>query len=299
MRRSLLLLGSLLAPTLSWAQDLEPRAFSAAPVGLNIAALGYGYNTGDLLFGQEIPIENASAKLNTITSLYVRTIDFFGASAKLGATVPFAWGTYRGQMNGIDTSTTRAGFADPKVLLTVSFVGAPALAPREYSRFREGTVAGASLMVSIPVGQYDPSKLVNLGTNRWAFRPRIGASHATGKWTFELFADVWLFTTNPEQLGFTVEQDPIWAVQGHVIYSFRPGLWLGLDAGFGEGGNTTVDGVQTNNQQENTLLGGTLAVPVSRRGAFKLVYSTGVSTRVGADFDTFQVFYQYRWGAGL
>ena len=293
----MLLAGMFLATGAS-AQQLEPRAFSAVPVGLNFALLGYGYNTGDLLFGQDIPIEDATAKLNTITSAYVRTLGFFGASAKLAVIAPFAWGTYRGKLSGIDTSTTRTGFIDPKVQLAVNFLGAPAQTLREFAGFHEGTVAGAALMVSVPVGQYDPSKIVNLGTNRWAFRPRIGASHTTGKWTVELFGDVWLFLDNPDQFGDVVAQDPIWAIQSHVIYSFRPGFWLGFDAGYGTGGNTTVGGVQKNNQQENTLLAGTMAVPVSKRGAFKFVYSTGVSTRLGADFDTFQVFYQYRWGGG-
>jgi hypothetical protein len=281
------------------AQNLEPRAFSVAPVGVNFALLGYGYNTGDLLFGQDIPIEDATAKLNTLTAAFVRTIDFFGVSAKVGISAPFAWGDYRGIYTGIDTTTSRTGFVDPKVFLAVSFLGAPALNLRDFASYREGTVAGASLMVSVPVGQYDPSKLINLGSNRWAVRPRIGASHATGKWTFEAFGDVWLFSDNPNLLGFVVEQDPIWAVQGHVIYSFKPSLWLGFDAGYGWGGNTTIDGVVKDNRQENSLLAGTLAVPVSRRTSLKFVYSTGVSTRLGADFDTFQVFYQYRWGGGL
>ena len=289
----------MLLATTARAQQLEPRAFSAAPVGLNIAALGYGYNTGDLLFGQDIPIEDASAKLNTLTGLYVRTIDFFGASAKLSAIVPFAWGTYRGRVTGIDTSTSRTGFADPRVQLAVSFLGAPAQTPREFAGFHEGTVAGASLFVTIPVGQYDPSKIVNLGTNRWSFRPRIGLSHTAGKLTLELFGDVWLFANNPDQFGEVVKQDPIWAIQSHVIYSFRPGFWLGFDAGYGTGGNTTVGGVPKNNPQENTLLAGTLAVPINRRVSLKFAYVTGVSTRLGADFDTFQVFYQYRWGGGL
>jgi len=261
--------------------------------------LGYGYNTGDLLFGQDIPIEEATAKLNTITPAYVRTLGLFGVSAKLAVIAPFAWGTYRGKLSGIDTSTTRTGFTDPKVQLAVSFLGAPAQTLREFAGFREGTVAGAALMVNVPVGQYDPSKIVNLGSNRWAFRPRIGASHTSGKWTVELFGDVWLFLDNPDQFGAVVAQEPIWAIQSHVIYSFRPGFWVGFDAGYGTGGNTTVGGVQKNNQQENTLLAGTLAVPVSKRGAFKLIYSTGVSTRLGADFDTIQVFYQYRWGGGM
>ena len=191
MHRPILLLASifLILATTARAQQLEPRAFSAAPVGLNFALIGYGYNTGDLLFGQDIPIEDATAQVNTISGIYVRTLNFFGSSAKLSVISPFAWGTYRGKLTGIDTSTTRTGFIDPKAQLAVSFLGAPAKTLREFAGFHEGTVAGAALMVSVPVGQYDPSKIVNLGTNRWAFRPRIGASHTAGKLTVELFEE--------------------------------------------------------------------------------------------------------------
>ncbi len=281
------------------AQDLEPRAFSAAPVGVNFAMLGYGYSTGDLLFDQALNIDDARAQINNLTGLYVRTIDFFGASSKLAILAPFVWGTWEGSLAGQDTSTTRRGFADPRIQLAVSFLGAPAQTPREFSGFREKTVAGASLMVIVPLGQYDSSKLINLGTNRWSFRPRIGVSQASGKWIFELFGDVWLFTRNPDLRGAVIEQDPIWAIQGDVIYTFRPGLWLGFNAGYGKGGQSIVNGVGKNNPQESTRLAGTLSVPVARRHSFKFVYSTGVSARFGADLDTFQVFYQYRWGAGL
>ena len=288
----------LSAPNLA-AQDLEPRSFAAAPVGLNFALLGYGYSTGDLLFDQALDIEDARARVNTMTGFYVRTLNLFGASSKLAIVAPFVSGTWEGSLSGVDTSTTRTGFADPRVQLAVSFIGAPAKTLQEFRGYREGTVAGASLMVVVPLGQYDSSKLINLGTNRWAFRPRLGVTQTTGKWIFELFGDVWLFTKNQDLRGAVVEQDPIWTIQGHIIHNFRPGLWLGLDAGYGKGGQAIVNGVPRDNTQESTRLAGTLSVPVARRHSFKFVYSTGVSARFGADLDTFQVIYQYRWGGGL
>lgn len=281
------------------AQDLEPRSFAAAPTGVNFALLGYGYSNGDLLFDQALNIDNARARVNNLTGFYVRTLSFFGASSKLALLAPFVWGTWEGTLAGTDTSTSRRSFADPRAQLAVSFIGAPAKTLKDFAGFREGTVAGASLMVVVPLGQYDSSKLINLGANRWAFRPRLGVTQTTGKWIFELFGDVWLFTRNPDLRGAVVEQEPIWTLQGHIIYNFKPGLWLGLDAGYGKGGQSIVNGVEKDNPQESTRVAGTLSVPVARRHSFKFVYSTGVSARFGADLDTFQVIYQYRWGGGL
>jgi hypothetical protein len=282
------------------AQDLEPRAFSPAPVGLNIAVLAAGYSKGNVLFDDALPVEDVTADVGSISALYVRTLDFFGLSSKVAFLAPFAWGDWEGQLEGQDTSTSRSGFADPRITIAVSFIGAPALSLREFTAFREGTVVGVSLHVIIPLGQYDPGLLINLGSNRWAFKPRLGISHTAGRWTLEAFGSLWLFSENTDFFGGqTLEQDPLWTVQGHLIYSFRPGLWLGLDAGYGDGGKTTLDGVEKDDIKRNTRLGGVLALPLSRRHSLKLVYVSGFSTRLGADYDTVQLAYQYRWGGGL
>ena len=186
-----------------------------------------------------------------------------------------------------------------RVQIAVNFIGAPALAARELATYRETTVVGVALQIVAPSGEYYPDKLVNLGSNRWAFRPRIGVSHTAGRWTLEAYGDVWLYTDNTDFLGgMTLEQDPFWVVQGHVLYTFRRGLWLGVNAGFANGGRTTVDG-EEKDFQENTRLGATLSIPLGRRHALKLVYVGGIATRLGADFDTFNLAYQYRWGGGL
>jgi hypothetical protein len=282
------------------AQDLEPRAFSPAPVGMNFALVGYGYGEGNVFFDKALPVEDATGVLHSATVGYLRTLDLFGATAKLGAVFPFAWGDYTGLWLEQPAKASRRGFADPFVSFAVNFVGAPARTLRELATYRERTVVGVSLLTSIPIGQYDPTKLINLGSNRWAFRGRFGASQRLGRWNLELMAELWGFTRNPEAFGgVTISQDPILTVQVNVIHQFKRGFWLGAGFGYGEGGQTTVSGVEKDTRQVNKRFGATLVYPINFRHSLKLTYLNSISTLVGADFDKVGLSWQVRWGGGL
>ena len=167
------------------AQDLEPRAFSPAPVSVNFAAVGYGYSFGNVLLDPSIPLEDGTGKVHSLIAAYVRTFSFLGMSAKADAIVPVAIGDWEGRLAGQDTSRSASGMGDPTVRLSVNFVGAPALEMPRFMTYRQGTVVGASLRISMPLGQYDNTKLINLGTNRWTFAPRIGVSRRAGHWNLE------------------------------------------------------------------------------------------------------------------
>jgi hypothetical protein len=111
---------------------------------------------------------------------------------------------------------------------------------------------------------------------------------------------VTLYTDNRNFLdGKTRAQAPLYSVQGHVIYSLPYGIWVGVDGTYYTGGRTTIDGVEDDDVQQNSRLGVTIALPVDRHHAVKLYASTGASTRVGGDFDTAGIIWQYRWGGGL
>jgi hypothetical protein len=189
---------------------------------------------------------------------------------------------------------------DPRFRFSYNFYGAPAVSLQEFAGYEQDVIVGASVQVSVPMGQYDPSRLVNVGANRWWVKPEIGASKEIGKLTLELNGSATYYTDNDNFFGgHTRQQDPIYAVQGHVIYGFSHGIWAALDATYYWGGQTTVDGVTGNDLQRNSRGGVTVALPVSRYNSVKLYASTGVSTRTGSDFDTFGIAWQTRWGAGL
>src|SRR5262249_55303415 len=124
-----------------------------------------------------------------------------------------------------------SGFADPRFRFSVNFFGAPALSAKEFASYRQDLIVGASLQVAAPWGQYDDSKLANIGTNRWAFKPELGVSKAWESWIFEIAPSVTLYTDNHDFLnGGTVTQAPLYAVQGHLIHNFPHGIWAALDA---------------------------------------------------------------------
>jgi hypothetical protein len=152
------------------------------------------------------------------------------------------------------------------------------------------------MTISVPLGQYDPNLLVNIGANRWAFRPEIGISRSVRSWVLELDLGSWFFLPNSNFFHRQIrEQAPIGSVQAHVSYTFRPGLWLALDGTYYTGGRTHVNGVRGDDLQQNSRLGTTLALPVTRAQSLKLSYSRGAITRVGNNFTSLGVSYQLRW----
>ena len=132
----------------------------------------------------------------------------------------------------------------PRLSMTVNFVGAPALPLSEYRNYSQNLIVGASFQVYMPLSQYDPEKLVNIGTNRFTFKPELGISKAFGRLSLELATGIAFFTANDDFYGGkTRSQAPITSIQGHAVYGFKGGIWVAFDANFYWGGRTTVDGV--------------------------------------------------------
>jgi hypothetical protein len=282
------------------AQDIEPRAYSNAPVGVNFLIAGYAYTRGGLSFDSSLPITDPNLHTSNAVVAYARVLDLWGMSAKFDATVPYAWLSGTADYNGQTVERTVSGFANPAFRLSVNLYGAPALTLKEFAAWEQDLIIGASLRVVAPWSQYDDSKLVNIGTNRWSFKPEVGISKALGPWTLEGTAAVTLFTDNHDFFGGNaVSQDPLYSLQGHVIYGFRSGIWGSLDATYFAGGRTTVNGTLNNDLQQNWRLGGTLAFPVNRENSIKFYASSGVSARTGNSYDLIGVAWQYRWGGGL
>jgi hypothetical protein len=278
------------------AQQLEPRAYSPAPVGANFFGAAYANSQGDVVFDPSLPFKNVSANVNTAGLFYSGTLGLWGRGASLGASLPYSWGVIQGDVGETFNRITRSGLGDAGIRFACNIVGGPALSPKEFAARKPTTTFGASLTVTAPTGQYDGAKLINIGTNRWAFKPELGVSQPLGKLWLEFYAGVWFFTTNHDFFGGqTRQQDPMAAVQAHLSYTFIPRLWLALDGTWYGGGETTVDGVAGADRQNNSRVGLTLAVPVSKAHALKFGYARGATTRIGAKLDTISVAWQFLW----
>jgi len=299
---SAVLLGAacLLVPLAAPAQELEPRAYFNVPIGLNFLAVGYAYSKGGLATDPSLPVEDAHLKINTGLMAYVRSLDFWGQSGKVDIIVPYSGLSGTALVAGQPASRDVNGFGDPRLRLAVNFYGAPSLGLAEFRSYDQDLVIGGSVQVSVPVGQYDPSRAVNLGANRWSAKPDIGFLKAFGSFTADLTAGVTFFSTNHDFFGGqTVEKDPMYSIQANLSYNFPGGIWASLGSTFYSGGRTTVNGVRKDDALGNSRFGLTVSVPIDRHFSVKFNASSGISTRTGSDFDTVGVVGQYRWGAGL
>jgi len=282
------------------AQEIEPRAYSNAPIGVNFAIAGYAYTQGAVPFDASLPVKNAQLKTSNAVLAYARVFDVWGQSGKFDAIVPYTGLSGTAEVAGQPFERNVTGFADPRFRLSVNLYGAPALTLQEFRNFEQDLIIGASLQVSVPASQYDSSRVVNIGTHRWSFRPEVGISKAVGPWTLEFQAAATLFTDNRDFYGgHTRSQDPIYSLQGHVIYGFRSGVWASLDATTFAGGRTTLNGVRGDDRQQNWRVGGTLAFPVDVHHSIKIYASSGVSARTDNNYDLIGIAWQYRWGDGL
>jgi hypothetical protein len=278
------------------AQDLAPAAYTPAPIRLNILTFLASFNKGDVTFDPALPIENAHATIGAGAIGLTRSFGLAGRSANISVAVPYGNGHIEGLVLGEPRQRSPAGLADLAVRLAVNLYGARAMTAQEFAAYKPSTIVGASLTVGIPVGVYDSTKAINIGTNRWAFKPEIGVSRRAGAWTFEGDLAMVFFTDNTNFFnGGLYEQAPIVAAQGHVIRTFKPGLWAAFDANFWRGGRPTTNGVPGSELQKNSRVGATLALPIKRQHQLRVAFSFGAYTRLGGDFKALGVSYSYVW----
>ncbi len=280
--------------------DIEPRSYANIPVGINFLLAGYSYMNGNVAFAPALPIDNAKLETHSSVFAYVRSLDIWGKSGKVDIIIPEAWLSGTAEVSGQQQDRQIAGFTDPLFRFYVNLYGAPALSMKEFAKYQQDTILGVSLAVTPPGGQYDPSRLVNIGTNRWSIKPEMGISKAWGPLTAEAAAGVFVFTDNHQPFrGGTLEQAPLYNLQGHLIYNFTPGIWGAFDANYFAGGRTTMDNKTADTLQQNWRVGGTLAFPLSKQHSIKLYGNTGVYSRTGSNFDLIGIAWQFRWGEGL
>ncbi|HSB96107.1 MAG TPA: transporter, partial [Spongiibacteraceae bacterium] len=223
-----------------------------------------------------------------------------GQSAKIDLIAPYTDLSGSAKFNGAPLERNVTGFADPKIRLSVNFIGAPVLDLKQFANYRQDLIVGGSLQIGLPLGQYADTRLINIGSNRWSLRPELGVSKTRERWTLELATGATFYTDNDDFYGGKRrEQAPIYSTQGHLIYNFRNGWWVSLDATYFEGGSTTIDGLDKRDLQQNWRGGLTLAIPIDRQNSVKLYASNGVAARTGNEFDLFGLAWQHRWGGGL
>jgi hypothetical protein len=287
---AVILLFSLARPGV--AQELEPRRWSHLPIDTNFATVGYAYTNGDIAFDPVLAIEGASMEMHTGAAGYIRTFELFARSARIDVIQGFRNGLWSGLLDGVPTSISRTGWVDTVGRFAINLYGAPPLQEDAYAAYRAVTVVetliGIALTVQLPTGDYMSDRLINLGNNRYMVRPELGVMHNRGRWSFEVTAGVALFTDNDEFFnGNRLEQDPMFGLQGHIIYTFRPGLWAAISGGYERGSMSKVNGVTKDDRKQTLLFSASVGYSITPEWGVKLVYvGTRKSGLIGIDADS-------------
>jgi hypothetical protein len=286
------------------AQDLTPRAYVVTPVRTNAVTASFIYNDGELVFEGTVPIVDSRGRLSVPALSLYHSFRLLGRSANVAATLPYGHGTFTGTLGATEIEAYRSGLLDSVYRLSVNLLGAPAMEMSDFRKWRQKHLLGASLKIVAPTGQYDPTKLINLGGNRWAFKPELGYSGRFSSFIVDGYAAVWFFTTNPEFFSHnqyvpgtqSQTQEPVLAFETHVSYDIKPRFWVSLDGNFWRGGRTSLNGVQNPaTLQQNSRIGVTASIPLTRRQALKLGYADGAYVRFGGNYKIASIAWQYSW----
>ena len=294
----------LCASGIAWGQDLAPRAYVITPLHWNAVTLTYTYNTGSLLFDGAVPITGATANISAPSITYYHALNFFGRSANILASLPYGVGNFQGHAIGAEQHAYRSGLLDSVYRFSVNLKGGPAMPAREFQKWRQKMLIGVSFKVVAPTGQYDPTKLINWGNNRWAFKPELGYSQRWGHWVLDAYAAGWFFTTNQEFFSHneffpgtqTQSENPVVAFEGHLSYDFKPRLWVSLDGNFWHGGETSLSGVPNlATVQKDSRVGVTASIPITKHQSLKISYNNGAYINYGGNYQNISLAWQYSW----
>ena len=292
--------GLLFSPfQLLYAQDVEPRRWSALPTKSNIIGAGYAFTTGDVLFDPVLETEDVSINFSTFLLSYVKPFKLKDKPARVDVLIPFGFQLYEGLLRGEPTSIYRNGFGDARIRFSINFTGAPAGNAQELQAyFREHpvqTTFGTSLAVTLPTGQYFEEKLLNIGQNQIVIRPQIGFVHNWRSWSYELTGSVYFFSNNNNFFNNTTrKQEPLFALQTHLIKRFSPRFWTSASLSYGLGGTSEVNNVSKTDYRTNLLSALSLGGRIGTFQSIKVAYLNSRTLKdIGSNSHNFILAWSY------
>ena len=234
---------------------------------------------------------------------YARTFTLGGRSALLAVIEPM--GRISGEVTtgGKTVSETARGFGDPTVELDVNLIGRPAQKNLvDALRYEPGFSVDLIADLAVPIGEYDNTRALNLGQNRWYGRVGAPIIWQLGPWvpgrrtTLELLPAVWFFGTNDDYVGQTLTTKPMFQVDAHLTRDFTNRIWGSLDGAWYTGGKATVGGVE-GSKLDNLGFGLTLGYQINDNLGLTVGYKSTINDKAPGDLqmDGFMVSLVYGW----
>lgn len=285
-----------LLPGIGFADNA--RDWQNTPKDLNLV-FGY-YNRVDTNtpIDTTLPITGLSLNADLYLFRYARSFDVDGRNSAIQLIQPYA-DVSASFDNAQYFSGTKhnGGMGDTQVVFVHNIFGGPALSAEEFASWKPETFLTGALWVTMPTGDYDKDRIINIGSNRWVFKPELAFGTPIGPTWLEVNTYVSLFGANKDYHGDSkLDQKPLYAIEGHYSYTINRALWVSLDATYNRGGESKIDGDWQDNKQENGLLGASLGFMLSPQFGGLIAYNDTVSERTGSpDVNTWTFRLQYVW----
>ena len=280
------------------AQFTDPRTYTNGPVGLNDLEFDYYYAYANASVDTSLVVGTEDLHLHKGNFSYTHNFDVFGHFAWANASIPFA--SLSGAVNESGISSSASGAGDASVEFAGLLMGGEALGAEELATHTPTTSFGVSLTVTLPTGEYNADALLNIGANRWSFKPEIGLSYPfgpEGKWVVDAYINVLVFTDNTGYRGAQVlRQEPLPGLEGHISYRFAPRFWASLDSRYAFHGETSINGVQQNNSQQSFVVGTEAHFSPNSQNSLTLVFAKALVHRNAPAYTGIVVKFVHSWG---
>ena len=287
----------LCIPSTALAQFNDARAYDNAPVGMNQLELSYAHVHANASLDSSLTIAGASLNANQGIVDYTYYFSLFRRVAWAETGVPLAG--LSGSITGSNVQGSTNGAGDSSYQLGILLRGGPALNVQEFDNYKPLTSLGLSLSITAPTCYYNSNKILNLGSDRWSFKPEVALDHPFGagrKWELDFYGNVSFYTDNTSYRGKEVlGQQPLPGVEGHISYSFNDRVWASLDTRYSFRGTTFLNGVSQNNAQQNLILGGELNITLNPQNSLTLGFAKAVVHQNGPAATAISVKYDYTW----
>jgi hypothetical protein len=268
---------------------------------MNQLELAYAYTRSDTSIDSAIVIAGARLILNQGTLSYTRYFSLFHRTAWIEPSIPVAG--LNGSIAGTSVGGPTAGAGDSSYEAAILLKGGPALQVADFANYKPTTTLGVSLTVTAPTGLYNSNKILNLGADRWSFKPEIAVSHPFGpqqKWALDAYGNSYFFTDNTSYHGTEIlRQEPLPGFEGHLSYSFLDKLVTSLDARYSFRGDTYVNSIDQNSTQRNFILGSEAILSLNAKNSLSLEIAKALVHQNGPSLTGLSVKYDYVWGRGL
>jgi hypothetical protein len=269
--------GMLAAAAPALAVDDGPRAYFPLPAGTNVVNVIGLFESSNSSIDPATAIKGANLDLNVGVLQYTRTLNIGGQSGALIAALPFGSvsgeATLEGPLGNLSQTfeTSSSGIGDLNLGAVIGLIGSPAMTRQQFAAHKPGFSMGAMLWVTAPTGAYDPDKLINLGTNRWAIRIgaplgwAIGGSYlAPNLTTIEFVPSVTFYTANDDPFRADRRtQSALFRLESHITHNFSRAFWASIDLTANSGGATQTDGIDDDNNKSWAGAGVSLGMNVS------------------------------------